>query len=167
MSDFLGLDTSGVPELMRVLSDMPTAIQDAVIPDMAEYLRDRMRQYSPYQYVSYKSAYGGWKSDKQRRYVMAAIRRGDITPGVPRRTQTLANGWQVIGNDRNAILANEVPYSPYVQGESSGQQARLPALAGWQGIDKVIPQEDNNLLKRAIRATNRAIRKLGLKTSGE
>jgi hypothetical protein len=173
MSDFIGVDVKGLPELLRALQRMPDEVQDAVIPDMAEYLKNRMQIYAPYQHITRASAYPnahagpGWFSDRQRRYVMAKIRSGEITPGTPQRTRQLANSWRVLGKDRNALLANEAPYAKFVQGNSEYEQARQPQMVGWRGVDKVIPQEDQNLLRRAIRATNRALRKLGLTVRGE
>lgn len=139
MSDsFIGFDILGIPELKKFLDTLPDELIAEINEDALEYLQNVMRNYPPYQYVSRRRAYpevGGWFSDKQRRYVMAKIRSGEITPGQPNRTQRLANGWQVLGSGSNAILVNEVPYGQFVQGD--GTQARQPALVGWRTVNNL------------------------------
>lgn len=61
-----------------------------------------------------------WVSERQRRYVMAAIRRGDIT--VPyTRTGNIANRWSAQRLDTGAILKNSADYARYVVGDVQGQ----------------------------------------------
>ena len=61
-----------------------------------------------------------WVSEKQRRYVMAAIRRGDIQ--VPyRRTGALANRWIAAKTPDGAIIRNSARYSKLVIGDVKGR----------------------------------------------
>lgn len=98
----------------------------------------KVRQYPPYQYASRKDAYGmqaggeGWFSDKQRRYVMAKIASGEITPGVPNRTDATANAWQTTVTESYSMLYNESQGAKYTMGDAT--QARQPALAGWSKL---------------------------------
>ena len=64
--------------------------------------------YEPYKYITRKQAYGKtFESDKQRRYVMAKIRSGEITPGKENRTGVTAMGWHyVILNDWQYRIVN-------------------------------------------------------------
>jgi hypothetical protein len=64
-----------------------------------------------------------WVSERQRRYVMAAIRRGDIQ--VPyNRTGNLANRWSAAQTPTGAVIRNSAGYAEYVIGDArtgSGQ----------------------------------------------
>ena len=172
MSDFIGLEVTGVKELQSMLNKFPTEIQDAVVPDLSEYVVNTLRAYPTQRYVSRAAAYGqvstdgappGYFSMKQFRYVMMMIHKGGIS--IPyKRTQNLAKNWKVIGNDRNAIVANEAPYAQYVQGDDT--QSRHEAGVGWQTMSATIKAHNNTLMKRATRAANRAAKKLGFNISG-
>lgn len=78
-----------------------------------------------------------FKSDKQRRYFFAALRRGEIK--VPyRRTGTLGRRWttEVSPDGRRGVVGNNTPYGPLVQGDAS-QQVRYHAAGGWRRVDHV------------------------------
>ncbi len=83
-----------------------------------------------------------WKSAKQRRYVMAMLRRTDNLPY--RRTHELRDGWEVNLNATSdgGILAleNDAPATRYVQGDDA-QPMHL--VNGWpQAADIVVKYED-------------------------
>ena len=60
-----------------------------------------------------------WVSERQRRYVMAAIRRGDIQ--VPyQRTGNLANRWSATQTQDGATLQNTADYAHWVVGDLKG-----------------------------------------------
>lgn len=164
MPDFIGVDILNLPQLQAKLRELPDEIQDVVVPELAKTSMQMAKTYAQYQYVSRAKAYpevGGWFSEAQRRYVMAAIRRGDIKPGIPNRTNTLANGWRVEGSDRYAFLVNEVDYAGYVIGDTG--QARQPAAAGWKKVMQRINEGKDVLIRQARIATNKAIKKLGFR----
>lgn len=172
MSDFIGLEVKGVERLTGMFAKLPEAVQDEIVPDLSKYVVDTLKAYSPYRYVSRSSAYGvvsrdgappGYFSWGQFRYVMMMIHKGGIS--IPyKRTQNLAKNWKVIGNDRNAIVANEAPYAQYVQGDDT--QSRHEAGVGWQTMSATIKAHNNTLMKRAIRAANRAAKRLGFDIAG-
>jgi hypothetical protein len=67
-----------------------------------------------------------WASERQRRYVMWAIRHGEIT--VPyQRTYTYKHGWNIerkVEQDGDSMrLYTEVPYARYVTGDTRGGEA--------------------------------------------
>lgn len=90
-----------------------------------------LTHYPPYHHVTIQQAYGGFVSDKQRRYVMARIREGTIQPGYPHRTGELQRAWDYkdTGSGRYTII-NPCPYAPFVMGDK--MQANLPRLVGWR-----------------------------------
>lgn len=166
MSDFIGIETKGIDILKGVLNQIGPEVQDAIIPDLSEYLVNLLKAQPGYRYVPRAKAYpetgNGFFSDKQRRYVMARIREGSIR--IPyQRTQTLQKNWRVIGKDRNALVVNEIPYAQFVQGD--GTQSRHEQMVGWKTMTETVKEHESNFIKRAVRAANRAIKKLGLKTT--
>ena len=52
-----------------------------------------MQEYAPYKYIPFKSAYGGFFSDKQRKYVMASIVKASEVAGA-NRSQGGYEGWE-------------------------------------------------------------------------
>ena len=163
MTDFIGVDILNLPQLQARLNKLPIEIQDEVVPELARTALRLAKVYSQYRYKSRAEAYpevSGWFSEKQRKYVMAAIRRGDIKPGINNRTGALGNAWQVVGADRYAFLANTADHAKYVIGDTT--QARQPALVGWKKIMQRLNEGQNTLIKQARIASNKAIKRLGL-----
>jgi len=86
----LKITSRGIPELQAWLLSLANGVKDEATRSVAEYLvgdtTHGLKHYPPYKYISMQRAYGGFISDKQRRYVMAMIKEGKIDPGVPHRT---------------------------------------------------------------------------------
>jgi len=164
MSDFIGIDVSGIEEIQAKLKKLPAEVIGAGIDEANVYLVNVLHEYPTYHHVSRKQAYpevGGWFSDKQRRYVMGAIKRGEIT--IPyRRTQELAKNWRVYGKGIDSIIANETPGAAYVQGNSRTEQSRMSKMIGWKGIDVIIVERINRIVEKFDAGVKKAMRKLGL-----
>lgn len=148
----------GVEKLQAFFKKLPADARKIAAPAVATYLIGNdargLKHYVGYKYVSRKSAYGQtFSSDKQRRYVMAKIREGEITPGSPRRTNALKRGWayKLQGGGYGASIYNPVPYAGYVMGD--GSQANQPRLVGWRTMMAVV----NTNIKGAIKAAEREI----------
>jgi len=94
----------GLEELRGKLDRFPKAAQDGAGNMVSDYVLNVMKEYVPYAYVPFKSAYGDWFSDKQRKYVMARIHEGSIRPGAPSRTQTLRGGWTKMGEGADTLF---------------------------------------------------------------
>lgn len=159
MSDFIGLDIYGIPELTRKITYLTSEeAAGAGVEEANEYTIELLKSYPPYHYVSTQQA-GGWKSEKQRRYVMAAIRRGDIQ--IPyRRTQTLAQGWKAVGSGVNQIVANETPYAGWTMGE--GTQSQMMQLRGWTAATARLRAATPRLAQIFARGYRRFLRSVGL-----
>lgn len=105
-----------------------------------------LAHYVPYRYVTMAQA-GGWKSDKQRRYVMAMIREGKIDPGAPHRTGELQRGYRIEGEPPRYRITNAVKYGDYVMGDT--QQSRMHQLIGWRKISEVVTSNLAGALRHA------------------
>lgn len=160
MSDFVAFEVAGIEELIAKLNALPDDVQDEAIEAVNQYLLNVMRQYPPYAYIKFKQAYGGWFSEKQRKYVMARIQEGTITPGTPSRSQRFAQGWDVLGYGRNSMVVNPTPYGPYLVGDQ--EQARMPAKIGWKKLGDTIKERMDQIIRRADAGVKNAIKKLGL-----
>lgn len=117
------------------------------------FLRDKLRDYPPYIYVSRRQAYGqSFQSERQRRWFFAALARGEITIPYPR-TYRLREGWQYIPRSPiEAWVRNEVPYVGWVQGP---QQARMMQMRGWPRADRLIAMNAGALHQVIIQAYRR------------
>ena len=160
MSDFVGIEIAGLDELIEKLGQLPDEVQDEAIEAVNQYMLNVLKAYPPYAHVTFKSAYGGWFSDKQRKYVMARIREGTIRPGQPSRTQQFAQGWDVLGYGRNSIIVNQTPYGPYLVGDT--EQARMPQKIGWRKLSDTVKGRMTEIVRRADAGVKNAIKKLGL-----
>ena len=119
-------------------------------PQIRAFAKDAMDQATAlvaYEAARYPPQITGrpypWKSQKQRRYVIAAIRRGEIV--VPyRRTGTLGQRWEskVKWNGKELIgeVSNKTAYAPYVQGL---EQNPFHKEGGWQVLTDVAEKQMN------------------------
>lgn len=113
-----------------------------------------LKHYSPYKYITRKSAYGQtFVSDKQRRYIMARIRKGSIDPGVPHRTGKGQRGWEMVETQRGYTIKNDQP-SMYWSMADKGQAA-LNAKAGWRTVSEAIAANMAGALRSAVAAVKR------------
>ena len=158
-NDFVGLSVTGLPEIRDKLDQLEPAAVDDGVENANEYIVNSLRLYPPYSYVPL-SAVGGFKSDRQRRYVMAQIAQGNITPGQSNRTQRLSQGWQAMGSGSNQIVVNEVSYAPYEY--EITQQSQLHMLQGWDVIPTFIQNRMDEILRRFDAGVKNALHRLGL-----
>lgn len=162
MSDFIAVTLEGDKELAAKFRRLAPLVQDEGTDEADRYIVRVMKEYSPYRYVTRASAYGTtWFSEKQRRYVMARISDGTITPGAPHRTQALSHGWKIIGSGVGSIVANEVAHAALVQGNRA-QQSRHAKAEGWKGIDVMMKDRSGQIARMFAVGTKRAIKILGL-----
>lgn len=116
-------------------------------------LYDALRKYPPNKDVPW-SAIGGFKSNKQRNFVMSGIRRGVIqTPY--NRTDGLGESWKVTSahttNELVYIVGTDFPTAKFVQDRDT-QDKRMKVI-GWpttQDVaEKVWPKEVNKIQQKA------------------
>jgi len=156
--DFIGIEVHGLVELRREMGNWPKEIQNKVIDEVNKYIMKDIKKYPPYRYVTFKQAYGGWFSDKQRKYVMARIAEGSIKPGQPNRSGRFGQGWKIIDKGISSMIVNEVPYSGYLMG--AGSQARMHKKIGWKTIPEWITKHMGKIMDSARQGLAKAVRKI-------
>ena len=144
-------------QVQAYLRSLPRGISDSALKAFTTYIigtqAHGLKHYSPYKYVMRKRAYGQtFKSDKQRRFVMAAIKEGRIDPGAPHRTGKGQRGWQMNKTSRGYTISNAEPSMYYSMSDKG--QARLNAMGGWRQVMQVV--KDN--MAGAMRSANAAVR---------
>lgn len=152
MSDFVAVDITGIETLNQRLKKLPDEARNQGVETADEHIVNLMRTYPPHSSEPFQ-----WSSDKQRRFVMAKLRESGQT--FYTRTQTLSQGWKTVGSGYKQIVANEVDYVQYVQGNGQiqGHKAR-----GWNTIMQVIKANEKRILQKFEEGVRKAIRKLGL-----
>lgn len=156
-------DIRGVEHIQEFLKSLPRGTVRVALKAIAEWFigtpQRGLKHYQAYKYVPYKKAYGGFKSDKQRRFVMAAIREGRIDPGVPHRTGNTQRGWAMrVSNDGYRVsIQNPQPGAYYTRDDKG--QARLNALAGWLKTSTVIANNMAGALRHARAAIKAYLQK--------
>ena len=160
MSDFIGIDISGIPELEKKLKLLPDAVQDAIVDEVSEYLLDVLKIYPPPKYVTRKAAYGkSFFTRRQQRWFFWALNNGYIR--VPyHRTQGLRKAWRIIDSGRNSIIVNETQAALYTMDDE--KQSRHEMLVGWKIISEILRERRNQIIRRAEAGARKAIKKLGL-----
>lgn len=157
MTDFLGIDIVGEEIIAAAMAKLPGEVADQGVEEANRYVLDTMRTYAQYNYVGRDRV--PWASEKQRRYVMMQISKGNIK--VPcGRTQNLRKNWKLVGEGRNQIVANETPYAGFVMGE--GMQGRRHNIMGWETETTRIKTRMDRILDRFNQGVRKAIAKLGL-----
>ena len=150
MSNFIGVDISGITTISERLKKLPKEARDAGVEAANEYIVDVMKVQPPKPNKPFV-----WSSDKQRKYVMAKLRR----EGFPGRSQNLRNGWKPVGKGYNQIVVNEIDYSQYVQGDN---QIIGHKTNNWKTIADNLKEKGNNILKKFEGGVKKAIKKLRL-----
>ena len=80
-----------------------------------------------------------WVSEKQRRYVIMMIRRGEIK--VPyQRTRGYAQGWKIIKTDKGYALTNPAKAAKWIGGDAYGQHQARIHQGRWQVTRTVVDE---------------------------
>lgn len=161
MSDFIGIDITGLPELEAKLAKLPDAAADDGVEAANTYIVNVMREYQPYRSITRKSVYGSsFKTDKQRRWFFAALRSGEIH--VPyNRTQELRGSWKTAGDGRQQFVYSEdMPKAQYVM--QDGHQNQLLKKMGWKTVETRMKERMSEIVRRFDAGVNKAIKRLGL-----
>lgn len=145
----------GLEELRSKLDRFPPEAQNEAGDMVSDYVLNIMREYAPYKYVPFKAAYGGFFSDKQRKYVFANKLFGGRS-----RTQTLRQGWKKMGGGADTLVYNDVSYAGYVVGD--GDQANMHTMIGWWTVSSRLGERSEQIERLAKAGVDKAIEKLGL-----
>ena len=176
MSDFIGVDISGIKEVQAVLAKVPPIVQDAVVDGVSVYLKRVFQKYPPENHSirrkqAYPEAYAihtnkdgsitriqGYFSWRQYKKVMALLRDGQVP--YTRRKPGMSNKWQIIGKGRQSILANETQAAVYTMGD--GTQARFSKLVGWRTISDIVEERIKQIERVANDSARKALKKNGI-----
>jgi len=139
----ISVSVRGIEKLQAFFKSIPVELRKLAVKTGSEYLvgddTHGLKHMVPYKYVSRASAYGEtFKSDKQRRYVMAKIKSGEITPGVENRTGSVSAGWgyKLQGAGYGSTISNSAPGAQWVYGDDS--QAKQLGMVGHRKMSEVI-----------------------------
>ena len=152
MSGWIGIDITGIETLKQRLARLPKEAKDAAVETADAYLLQKLRTYPPKSGGKFK-----WKSDKQRKAVMAKLREQGGPPY--QRTQELRTGWKTEGKGFQQIIANEVPYADFVMGDN--QQPGFPGR-GWKKAGEILANNARRVLDKFEEGVRKAIKKVGL-----
>ena len=170
MSGFIGIDISGDEIIKKKLAKLPIAVQDAAVVEANKYIVNSLKEYATYKHIwrsraftnlrfttpggKVKIGYSSW-AQFQKVHIMAKEGKFPYS-----RTQRLARGWKVMGQGRNQIVVNEVPYAGLVMGE--GTQDRLHKKMGWKTEAEQIKSRMKEIVRKFEAGVKKAIRKVGL-----
>jgi len=154
----ISVSVRGIEQLKAFLAKVPVETRKIAVREVSMYIIGNdshgLRHMVNYKYVSRKAAYGQtFVSDKQRRYVMAKIKSGEITPGRENRTGAIKRGWEykTQGGGYGATIYNKVKGTEFVHGDAT--QARQPRMVGHRTLGEIISTN----IKGAMVAANAAI----------
>jgi hypothetical protein len=120
-----------------------------------------LKHYVPYRYVTRLAAYGtSFFSDAQRRYVMGAIARGEIVPGVENRSYATQRGWTILYSGTSTRILNPTPGAYYTTDDIG--QSRHEARVGWRKVSAIIASNERGMITAADRICQQFIRAQGL-----
>ena len=143
------------------LKTVPHGTKRAAIVGMTEYVigdsGHGLKHDDPYSQTTRKKVYGQqWESDKQRRYVMAKIRSGEIVLGQRRNSPTKASqgyAYRTTNNGYAATIYNDEPGAYW-----SRAWNRWPR---WRSVKKVIDDNIKGAMRHATAAVNKVLRTKG------
>ncbi len=160
MSDGINIEIKGLDEAVKKLTTMAQLRKvHAGIRDAGMYLKGKMAIYPPRKHITIASL-GGWKSDKQRKWFFANLRKGTID--VPYRrgqspgSEDLANKWtsKYDKNKFQAVVGNDASYARLVMGK---KQTEMMKRIGWKKVDVIAKDETRKVQELMIDAVRRAI----------
>lgn len=127
-----------VGEIGDAIASLPKNIRGPALEVVTRFYLVKFRKYPRYKRVRRARAYpevNGFFSDKQRRFVMAGIADGSITPGTSQRTGALKNGWRIEGRLSPLTIVNSAPGAVFAYHPI--YQARQLDLVGWKDIGEM------------------------------
>jgi hypothetical protein len=142
----------GMEELQAFFKSLPLRARgiaaEATSDDLIGDGSRGLKRYPPYKYIHRSSVYRPtFKSERQRRFVMAGIRSGRIDPGYPHRTGTYQRSWQRTGSGVGSRIQGELPHA--------GWPDKLAKRIGWRESMEIIKSN----LAHAVRHAESVISK--------
>lgn len=149
MADFLRVKIEGMDEARNALERVSKlqGVQDGLKAG-ALYLKGKFSEYPSQKRIRRKRVYGeAFKSDKQRRYVFAAIKRGEIPyrRGTSAQSQALGRRWatEPRRGGLEQVIGNNARYAEYVMGDEA--QSRYMRRIGWRKMGEIAKRESQKV----------------------
>lgn len=140
-------------ELADIVKELPRRLRAPVMKFAAEEYMRKFRLYPHYRFKGRPRAYGkvsdapaGYFSWKQFRYVMWKIHQPGFNLGQSNRNMDIKNAWHIEGRGVNVEIVNSAPGAVYLFDPK--QQARQPALVGWNTVDVMYTEAENYVTER-------------------
>jgi hypothetical protein len=180
---FVTIDISAASDTKELVSKLGPArtvsFTQRTARQLADFYYKQFKKYPPYRYVKRKQAYPnavvilkngtqviGWHSERQYRYVMAHIRKGDITPGVEHRSRLMEYGWVMSEPQPGTVqISNGVPYSGYLKGSPPIGRANHMQMIGWKSMDEDSAKIDDRVYQEAFDIVKKELKNLGLQVT--
>jgi len=146
---------TGVEQVKAYISDLPRGTKAAAMRAIATYIvgnkQHGLKHDVAYKYVSRKRAYPptGWQSDKQRRYVMWAIKTGKIKIGRAHTPTHYSESWDWKQKDSHWDRTNITGKLPFDRFPSIHNR-----LGGWRHCMEVISTNIKGAIADGQRAVN-------------
>lgn len=145
-------------KVQAFLDTVPHGTKRQAIEAIAKYLvgdsRHGFKHDDPYVQTTRKAVYGRqWESDKQRRYVMARIRSGEIKLGQRQRSPTRQSqgyGYRKTNSGYGATIYNTQPSAFWTR-----VWGKWPK---WRNTEKVIKDNIKGALRSGATAVNKWLR---------
>ena len=154
------IDATGLNVMITKLASMSAEhVIRPAIKAGGEQLMGAFKEYPNRNSPSRASVYGqSFKSDKQRRFVMAMIRKGLIPY---RRSGDFLKRWALEQtDDLNVIIGNTSAYGGWLM--RPGVQSLYMARVGWRTTDMIAKIEEANTRAAIELAMQQALTKLGV-----
>jgi len=155
----LNIKIKNIEKVTAFLRTVELGTKTAAGRAMAEYLigdvNHGLKHYPSYRHVPY-SEIGGFVSDRQRRYVMARISEGSITPGISASNGYFRDAWRIAGEGPRYIMRNDVEYGGFLVGDNT--QALRPQRQGWRKITQNISDNIQGAIRHATAKVNEWLR---------
>jgi len=150
---------AGVEEVTAWIKSLPRGVKAAGMRAISEYIigdeRHGLRHDVSYRYISRKQAYPptGWQSDKQRRYVMWAIKSGVIKIGRKHDPTHYSKSWnwkQENSQWDRTDITGKLPFDRF--------PSRHNILGGWRHYMDVISTNMVGAMQAGQRAVNKLLK---------
>lgn len=153
------LKTRGLDQLSDTFKQFPKHVRGVVAEAASDYIigtpQRGLKKYPPYRHVPRASAFRPpYASERQRKFVMAGIKSGALTPGYPKRTGQFQRSWVRVGSGVNSRISGELPHENWPN--------PLAKKIGWRDPGDIIDSNIAGAAREAERAVQRSISEKGL-----
>ena len=153
MTAKVSIRTRGLSEFTRYIDGLARNSRGVATESVSDYLigdgRRGLKRYPSYRYIRRSQVYKPpFKSNRQRRFVMAGIRSGSIQPGYPHRTGRFQRAWIRLGTSTRSRIQGEEPHENWPD--------PLARRVGWRAKMEIIASN----LRSAVRYAEKQIVKM-------